>query len=269
MATLVTGVYPGETLEYKICEKGSSDFTCDCPLKVSIRNSTDNCIIVEIYVPSDTRPDSYYCYYTYQGEVRRYRPTRLKYMDVEINKTHANAIVTFYISHDSRPLEDVDVDVFYSGKKVAYGYTGDSGIFSFIPSESGEYFVELDRTKFRKYLESFNIDDLVLVVETTTTTTTLPETATTSTTLQDMGTTTTTTTTTIITTTSTVAGVSITSTSTTTTTTMTTIATGGNSDGDMSVIWLIVFVMFILGAGILLYLEATEKSKGDEEQEEE
>jgi len=111
---------------------------------------------------------------------RRYR------MNVTLNFSHTGVPVTLIIKNDktNEPVDEVDVDVFLDGEKVAYGLTDEEGRFEFVPDEDGVYRIEIDRSGY--YSEDIHIE--IAALETTTTilqTTTSTSSSSTTTTLME------------------------------------------------------------------------------------
>ena len=171
LSLTVMALYPGEETRIEICDEGATDFTCDYPLIYSTE-SVGGCILLTISVPPDAPPSTYYCYYLVEGEEHKYRPRRSRRMGVEFEETYIiNEPVSIHVTYNSRPLEDVDVDVFHSnGKKVFYGLTNEDGLFTFTPSIIGNYLIELDKSGFRG--EEIHIDIYHTVATTSSTTST-------------------------------------------------------------------------------------------------
>ncbi len=166
------------------------------------------------------------------GSVRRSR----RYMDYSYTPEEplAGEELTLEVVDRVRedPLDDVEVDVFLNGKKIAYGLTDNDGLFVFTPAEIGDYAVKMDKTDY--HLVEFSIS-VASEAAATTTTTTLAAT-----------------TTTLAATTPTLAPV--------TTTTM-----AVEDDGGLPIVWILLIVVIL----IVVAFVAMKGKGGAEETEEE
>ncbi|MBN2015190.1 MAG: hypothetical protein JW778_08420 [Candidatus Altiarchaeota archaeon] len=135
-------------------------------------------------------------------------------------------------------LDDVEVDVFLAGKKVAYGLTDDDGLFMFKPTAAGDYLVQLAKTNYHD--AEIEISVFGEAAATTTTTTTRATTTTQAATTTTMeGTTTTRVTTTRVTTPTTTP-------TTTPITQPTTPTTQPSEGGGLPLLWIAIIVVIIL-----------------------
>jgi|GEM_PF-2043289 len=88
-------------------------------------------------------------------------------MDVETNWSYTNNAVTLKIlGHDGKPLNRVDVDVYFENYKLFNLESGEDGIVEFTPIEEGRYAIKVEKTRYRD--EELRIDISEEVVKTTT-----------------------------------------------------------------------------------------------------
>lgn len=74
--------------------------------------------------------------------------------------------------YDGWELKDVDVDVYYGRGKVENLLTNRSGFTSFVPVNTGEYRISLEKTLYRDIEEFITVNHCIVATTTTTSTTT-------------------------------------------------------------------------------------------------
>jgi hypothetical protein len=175
---------------------------------------------------------------------RRYMTTNVTPAAPAIN---SDVTIAAFDKTTKKPLDDLEVDVFLKGAKVAYGVMGTSGKFTFKPTAGGTYDVTLTKSSYY----SVNLKINVASVATTTTTTLAPTTT--------KATTTTTTEATTPTTKATTTTRKTTTTEAVTTTTMpATTTTMAQAGGGLPWMWIAVIVVIIV---VVVYFVAV-KGKG-------
>lgn len=202
--------------------------------------------IINVYATNDTSSGSATIQAGSSRRARRYMTTNVTPAQPAIN---SDVTISAVDKSTKKPLDDLEVDVYLKGAKVAYGVMGVNGKFTFKPAAGGTYDVILSKSGYY----TANLKITVASVATTTTTTLAPTTtkATTTTTTEATTATTMATTTTRRTTTTEAA------TTTTMPATTTTMAQGGGLGG-LPWLWIAVIVVIIV---IAVYFVAV-KGKG-------
>ncbi len=94
-------------------------------------------------------------------------------MSITIGGACLNNVTTIRIlGKRDKPLGDVEIDIFYKNRKVAYGKTDNMGIFKFTPNKLGIYRMEAKKSGYNTEEIEINVSICVTTTTTITSTTT-------------------------------------------------------------------------------------------------